>query len=171
MSLTEILDFVRTSEVNLVEITGGEPLLQENVYPLMAALIEDGRTVLLETNGSIDLAQVPEQVVTIMDVKCPGSGMAPKIHLANLKKLGSKDELKFVLSSREDYLWAVDFLSANKLLAAGLAEKKGPTLLFSAVTGDLAPADLAAWILADRLPVRIQLQLHTLLWPAQKRGV
>ncbi len=171
MALAEVLAFVQASPVPLVEITGGEPLLQENVYPLLAALIKDDRLVLLETNGSMDLARVPAPVVIIMDIKCPGSGMAEKNLLANLARLTSKDELKFVLRGREDYLWAVDLLKENMLCPPSPAAKEVPKILFSAVAPDLAPADLASWLLADQLPIRLQLQLHTQIWPGQYRGV
>ncbi len=171
MAIAEVVEFIKGSAIRLVEITGGEPLLQENVYALMEALIADDRLVLLETNGSIDLAMVPDPVVTIMDIKCPGSGMAEMNHLANLERLSSKDELKFVLRSRKDYLWALDFLQKNRLCPANAQDSHKPQILFSAVTSDLAPAELASWILADHLPIRLQLQLHTLLWPGQNRGV
>ncbi len=173
MTIAEIVDFVQESPVGLVEITGGEPLLQENVHALMEALIADGRTVLLETNGSIGLDKVPDAVVIIMDIKCPGSGMADMNHPANLERLNNKDELKFVLRSQQDYLWAVEFLQKNKLCpaASATATRKHPRILFSAVTDDLDPAELASWILADHLPIQLQLQLHTLLWPGQNRGV
>nr|MDA3785562.1 radical SAM protein [Deltaproteobacteria bacterium] len=138
MALAEVIAFVQASPVPLVEITGGEPLLQENVYPLMAALIKDERLVLLETNGSMDLTRVPAPVVIIMDIKCPGSGMAEKNHLANLARLTSKDELKFVLRSREDYLWAVDLLKENMLGPTSPSGSEGPMILFSAVEADLA---------------------------------
>ncbi len=170
MAIAEVLDFVAQSPVRLVEITGGEPLLQENVYELMDELIDDDRIVLLETNGSIDLAKVPDGVVKIMDVKCPDSGMADRNHLANLGKLTGQDELKFVLRSHDDYLWAVDFLQKN-IFAAKNQERPRPQIHFSPVANDLAPADLASWLLADNLPIRLQLQLHTLLWPGQNRGV
>ncbi|MBU0679975.1 MAG: radical SAM protein [Proteobacteria bacterium] len=171
MSLAEIVSFVRKSPVHLVEITGGEPLLQKNVYTLMETLLADDRTVLLETNGSIDLAKVPDAVVKIMDIKCPGSGMAEMNRLANLQQLTSNDELKFVLRSKEDYIWAVDFLREHKLCLPHSSDRQTPKIIFSAVTRDLDPADLAAWLLADGLPIRLQLQLHTLLWPDKTRGV
>ncbi len=170
MSVQGVLDFVKESPTRLVEITGGEPLLQEQVYPLMDALLADGRTVLLETNGSIDLENVPDDVVKVMDIKCPGSGMDDMNHLANLKQLKSTDEVKFVLRSRDDYLWAVDCLKQHLSLIFD-SLKKGPKVLFSPVTNDLSPADLAAWILEDNLPLRLQIQLHTVLWPAKSRGV
>jgi len=146
-----------------VEITGGEPLLQGNVYPLMNGLLEQGRTVLLETNGSLSLARVPAEVICVMDVKCPGSGMADHFDPANLGRLTPRDEIKFVLSNRADYEWARDFLRQSQPPFGGLIH-------FSPVIATLPPADLAAWIIADRLPIRLQLQLHTLLWPDRRRG-
>jgi len=148
----------------LVEITGGEPLLQEGAYALMAHLLTTGRTVLLETNGSVTLDRVPAGVVTIMDVKCPGSTMADRFDPDNLNRLRPGDELKFVLASRADYEWAADFVRRHKLIG------RHP-IHFSPVTAELPPADLAQWLLADGLAVQLQLQLHTLLWPGQKRGV
>ncbi|HSR35917.1 MAG TPA: radical SAM protein [Desulfurivibrionaceae bacterium] len=148
----------------LVEITGGEPLLQEGVYGLMETLLANSRTVLLETNGSVALDRVPEGVVTIMDVKCPGSTMADRFDPANLDRLRPTDELKFVLASRADYEWAAGFVQGHGLVG------RHP-IHFSPVVAELPPADLAQWLLADGLAVRLQLQLHTLLWPGQKRGV
>jgi 7-carboxy-7-deazaguanine synthase len=147
----------------LVEITGGEPLLQEGIYPLMDSLLAAGRTVLLETNGSLSIEQVPREVVKIVDLKCPDSGMAEKMHLANLTLLAPHDEIKFVVSSRSDYDWARAMIAEHRL-----AEKA--KLILSPVIGRLAPALLAQWLLADALPARLQLQLHTLLWPEKKRG-
>jgi len=148
----------------LIELTGGEPLLQEEVYPLMAALLAAGRTVLLETNGSLSLARVPREVVKIIDLKCPDSGMAEKMALGNLDQLEPHDEIKFVVSSRPDYNWAKGMMAQHRL-----AEKA--RVILSPVIGRLAPALLAEWLLADALPARLQLQLHTLLWPGLKRGV
>lgn len=147
----------------LIEITGGEPLLQKGIYPLMAALLAAGRTVLLETNGSLSLKQVPPEVVKIVDLKCPDSGMAEKMDIANLALLTPRDEIKFVLSSRTDYDWAKVMISKYRL-----AEKA--KLILSPVTGCLKPGLLAQWLLEDALPARLQLQLHTLLWPGLKRG-
>lgn len=148
----------------LIEITGGEPLLQEAVYPLMDSLLAAGRTVLLETNGSLNIARVPREVVKILDLKCPDSGMAEKMDLANLDLLAPHDEIKFVVSSRPDYDWAKEMIREHRL-----AEKA--KLILSPVIGSLAPALLAEWLMADALPARLQLQLHTLLWPDMKRGV
>lgn len=160
---SEIMAFVAQYPGFPVEITGGEPLLQENVYLLMDELLASGRRVLLETNGSIDLAKVPTGVVRIMDVKCPGSTMHKHLLTDNFGLLGSGDELKFVLCSRADYDWAVELIKANKL-------NKALIIHFSPVAGKLEPAHLAEWILNDRLPVRLQLQLHKFLWPDIIRG-
>jgi len=147
----------------LVEITGGEPLLQEGVYPLFSELLAAGRKVLLETNGSLSMAQVPREVVKIVDMKCPGSGMHEKMDLANFALLEPNDEVKFVVCSREDFLWAAELVDRHDLA-------RRTTVTFSPVTSRLEPATLAAWILADRLPVRLRLQLHTILWPDRARG-
>ena len=148
----------------LIEITGGEPLLQEGVYPLMEGLLATDRTVLLETNGSLNIARVPQAVVKIIDLKCPDSGMAEKMDLANLTLLAPHDEIKFVVSSRADYDWARAMIAEHRL-----SEKA--KLILSPVIGRLQPALLAQWLMADGLPARLQLQLHTLLWPGMKRGV
>ncbi|HCC54896.1 MAG TPA: radical SAM protein [Desulfobulbaceae bacterium] len=148
----------------IIEITGGEPLLQEGVYPLMEALMAAGRTVLLETNGSIGLERVPQKVVKIVDLKCPDSGMHEKMHLANLALLTPHDEIKFVLSSAADYDWAKAMMAEHHL-----AERA--KVILAPVIGRLQPALLAQWLLADALPARLQLQLHTLLWPGMKRGI
>ncbi len=163
MSLAEILDFVAGYPDYPVEVTGGEPLIQEEVYELLGGLLGAGRRVLLETNGSLPLDRVPAGVVKIIDIKCPDSGMAAHCDLDNLLLLCPEDELKFVLSSRVDYDWAKDFLREHRL--------GHPRVIhFSAVSEDLAPGTLADWILADRLPVRLQLQLHKVLWPGTSRG-
>ena len=161
--LSAILAFAAQYPGCPVEITGGEPLLQENVYLLMTELLAADRRVLLETNGSISLAKVPAGVVKIMDVKCPGSGMAGHLLPDNLELLGSGDELKFVLCSRADYEWAVSLINKTAL-------SKAVIIHFSPVAGKLEPARLAEWILNDRLPVRLQLQLHKFLWPGVVRG-
>lgn len=147
----------------LVEITGGEPLLQEGVYPLLDKLLQNGRTVLLETNGTLNLERVPAKVIKIMDVKCPDSGMHEQIDFMNFAYLAPADEIKFVISSRQDYDFAKEILFSHNL--------SGKTKLsFSPVTDRLAPHHLARWIMDDRLAVRLQLQLHTILWPEKKRG-
>lgn len=147
----------------IVEITGGEPLLQQGVYPLMDELLAAGRTVLLETNGSQSLAAVPDKVIKIMDVKCPGSNMHEQMDFDNFALLSQKDEIKFVISSREDYDWAVKILNDYSLQDIA-------TVTFSPVVSELPPPDLAEWILQDHLPVRLRLQLHTILWPGKTKG-
>jgi 7-carboxy-7-deazaguanine synthase len=168
MDLQQILDFVDSYSVRLVQITGGEPLLQEAVYPLMQNLVERQRVVLLETNGSLSLAHVPAGVIKIMDVKCPGSNMADKLHLANIALLARHDEVKFVLSSEADYEWARTFIQTH--FSDNTGEQQHTAILFSPVQPQLQPADLAEWLLRDQLPVRLQLQLHTQLWPNETRG-
>lgn len=147
----------------IVEITGGEPLLQENVYPLMEGLLAAGRTVLLETNGSVDISRVPEKVIKIVDMKCPESGMAEKMDLENLNRLAKHDEVKFVVSSEADYSWAKQLIEEYQLTQKA-------TVLFSPIIGKVKSADLAQWLLTDQLQARIQLQLHTFLWPDETRG-
>ena len=147
----------------MVEITGGEPLLQEGVYPLFDHLLAAGRTVLLETNGSLSLKNVPAEVVKIMDMKCPGSSMHDKMDLTNFGFIDLKDEIKFVISSREDYNWAKELVSTYDLSAR-------TTVTFSPVTTRLSPPELAGWLLDDCLQVRLRLQLHTILWPDRTRG-
>ncbi len=155
----------------LIQITGGEPLLQENVYPLMEKLLQTEKTVLLETNGSVDLRSVPLGVVRIMDLKCPGSGMAEKTNFDNLDLLRSSDELKFVITSRLDYEWARDIVRTRYHRSIRGRETDNPSILFSPAAGCLQPARLAGWILEDRLQVRLQVQLHKILWPGKEKGV
>lgn len=162
-SISEILVQVEKYPGVLVEITGGEPLLQEGVYPLMTKLLTAGRTVLLETNGSLSLANVPEEVVKIVDMKCPGSSMHEAMNFENFAFMDQKDETKFVLSSREDYTWAAGLVNEYDL-------HDKTTVTFSPVTSRLEPARLAGWILDDRLPVRLRFQLHTIIWPDKIKG-
>jgi 7-carboxy-7-deazaguanine synthase len=149
----------------LVELTGGEPLLQPDVYQLMRRLLDEEHQVLLETGGHLSLAGVPDGVVRIMDVKCPGSGEAGKTDWTNLDRLRPGDEIKFVVADRTDYEYAKEVIGRH-----GLAAREGH-LLLSPVHDVLAPADLAAWVLADRLPVRLQLQMHKYIWGPSTRGV
>jgi len=164
MSVEEIIREVERYRCPLVELTGGEPLLQPEAIPLMGELLRRGQSVLLETGGSLSLEGVPEGVVRIVDVKCPGSGEAQRNHWANLTLLDGRDELKFVLADREDYVWA-----ARQVRDRGLATRCA--VLFSPVHARLNPADLARWVLEDGLPVRVQIQLHKILWPGVERGV
>lgn len=155
--LDEVLAEVDSYACPLVEVTGGEPLLQEGVYPLMAGLLERGKTVLIETGGHRSTARVPEQVVTILDVKCPGSGEADRMDWGNLDRLRPHDEVKFVVSDRADYEYARDVVAGRQLAGRAAA------IHFSPVHGVLDPHLLSEWVLADALPVRVHLQLHKLL--------
>jgi len=170
MSLDEIHAWLEQYPGVMVEITGGEPLLQPAVLPLMEQLLGRGRQVLLETGGSLSIKGVPDRVGVIMDLKCPGSGMEHGNEPDNLDLLrtragrGSRDEIKFVLSSIEDFNWAAETVRNH-----GLTDLV--PVLFSPVTSRLNPAELAQLILKEQLPVRLQLQLHTRLWPDRQRGV
>lgn len=164
MSLDEVLAKVRTYGCRLVEVTGGEPLHQPEAFSLIAALCEESYEVLVETSGAIDIAPVDKRAHVILDVKCPGSGMLDRMHWANLALLTGKDEAKFVIQDRADYDWAADILEQY-----GLAQRC--TVLFGPAFGLLEPRLLAEWILADRLPVRFQLQLHKYVWAPDMRGV
>ena len=162
--LDAVLQDVDRYDCPLVEVTGGEPLLQEAVYPLMGALLARGKTVLLETGGHRSTERVPAEVVTILDVKCPGSGMMDRMEWTNLDRLSSKDEVKFVLKDRADYEWACMILKQYDLPARC-------AILFSPVFGELDLRQLAEWILADKLSVRFQMQLHKYIWDPSMHGV
>jgi 7-carboxy-7-deazaguanine synthase len=164
MSVAEILNLALASRCAHVEITGGEPLLQEETPRLARELLHAGKTVLVETNGSLDISLLPEGVVRIVDVKCPGSGMSEHNLPENMDRLRANDEVKFVLTDRKDFEWARAFIVRHNLIA------KCPVLL-SPACGSLAPAQLAAWILESGLNVRLQIQLHKFLWPDRDRGV
>lgn len=161
--LDAVVEEALGSGAPLVEITGGEPLLQRAVLPLMERLCDAGRTVLLETGGSLDVSGVDPRVVRIVDVKCPGSGEAARNRWENLDLLGARDEVKFVLADRADYEWAREVIRTR-------LEGKPPVVLLSPVHGALAPKDLVAWMLADRLPARLNLQIHKFVW-GDRRGV
>jgi 7-carboxy-7-deazaguanine synthase len=165
ISVDEVVETVERHDCTLVEITGGEPLLQEDVYQLMDRLLAGGRTVLLETGGHRPIDRVPAGVVKILDVKCPGSGEVEKNDWANLARLSSHDEVKFVLRDRADYEFARDVIRRCNLSARCAA------VLMSPVHDVLDPKPLAEWILADELPVRLQLQLHKYIWSPTTRGV
>jgi 7-carboxy-7-deazaguanine synthase len=165
MTVDEVVARVADLRVPLVELTGGEPLLQRESVPLMARLLDAGHEVLLETGGHISVADVPESVVRIVDVKCPGSGEASRMHWPNLDLLRRRDEVKFVLKDRADYDYARDVVTRHGLTGRVAA------VLFSPVFGVLDPQALAAWILDDRLAVRLQLQQHKYIWSPETRGV
>jgi 7-carboxy-7-deazaguanine synthase len=157
-----VVEEALASGAPLVEFTGGEPLLQRAVLGAMARICDAGRTVLLETGGSLSVAEVDPRVRRIVDVKCPGSGEAGRNLWENLPLLGTRDEVKFVLADREDYEWARTVI--RERLAGSPA-----AILLSPVHGVLPPADLVAWMLADRLPARLNLQIHKVVW-GDRRG-
>ena len=165
LDVDEVVAAVEQYRCDLVEITGGEPLLQEDVYPLMDRLLATGATVLLETGGHVSVARVPAAVVKVVDVKCPGSGECDRNAWDNLSRLTDRDQVKFVIADRVDYEFARDVVRRHTL------ETRCGTVLFSTVHDLLPPARLAEWMLADRLPVRLQIQLHKHLWGAETRGV
>lgn len=164
MTIEEVLTRVREFHCSLVEITGGEPLHQPAAFPLIEALCSEGYTVLIETSGAIDISPVDKRAHVILDLKCPGSGMRERMHWDNLTLLIEKDEVKFVIKDRADYEWARSILKEYNL-------NQRCTVLFGPVFGELEPRQLAEWILADRLPVRFQLQLHKYVWDPHLRGV
>jgi len=164
-SLETVLQKVKAWPGQLVEVTGGEPLLQPEVSSLCRQLLQNNKRVLLETNGSLDIGKLPPDVIRIVDLKCPDSGMSDSIYWPNLEQLKPGDEIKFVLSSSRDYQWA------SRLIREQQLERKAQILL-SAAQGRLNPARLAEWILKDGLTqVRLQLQLHKYIWPDKNAGV
>jgi 7-carboxy-7-deazaguanine synthase len=164
-TLPQITSAVLSFDCPLVEVTGGEPLLQKNVLPLMTALANAGKTVLLETSGAHDISAVDVRVHRIMDLKTPGSGECERNLWANIAHLTPHDEVKFVIGSREDYEWSRQKLREHDLPVRCHA------VLFSPIFGRIEPCEIVDWILADALKVRFQLQLHKFIWPPTKRGV
>lgn len=164
-SVKDVVAEVVALRTPAVEVTGGEPLLQPGVYPLMEQLLEAGLTVLLETSGAIDVRLVPAAVHKIVDLKAPSSGECARNDYRVLESMHAHDELKFVLGSREDYEWARAQVRERRL------DQRPFELLFSTVFDRLAPKDLVEWIVEDRLPVRFQLQQHKYVWPPDARGV
>ncbi len=164
MAIDAVVEAVRRFDCDLVEITGGEPLLQPEAVPLMRALLDDGFEVLVETGGHVPIDAVPDGVRRIVDVKCPGSGESDRNHWDNLERLRPGDEVKFVLADEVDYRYAADVVRRLSL-------DRRATVLFGPVAGRLDAGELAGWILRDRLPVRFQIQVHKVLWPDLVRGV
>lgn len=162
--LDEIVAEVARYGCSLVEITGGEPLIQRETNELMRRLVAAGHEVLLETSGAWSVEEVPEGVRIIMDLKTPGSGMVARNRWENLRHLDEDDEIKFVICDRADFEWARGVVGEH-----GLAGRH--TVLFSPAWGEVDPSELAEWILADRLPVRMQLQIHKFIWSPTARGV
>jgi 7-carboxy-7-deazaguanine synthase len=165
VDVDDVVRRVKAYGCPVVEITGGEPLLQKDVYPLMQRLLAEGLKVLIETGGHISIADVPDGVVRIIDVKCPGSGEAHRVDWSNLDRLRPSDEVKFVLRDRADYEYARGVVATHRLV------ERTAAVLFSPVHGVLEPRLLAEWILADRLAVRLQLQAHKYIWDPATRGV
>jgi len=164
MMLETILDRVHSYGCPLVEVTGGEPLHQPGALVLLQKLCDAGHQVMIETSGALDISAIDPRVSIIMDVKCPGSGMTDRMRWANIEQLSHKDEAKFVLKDHADYEWAKDIVKRYSL------GERCP-VLFSPVYGSLDLQPLAEWILTDRLPVRVQMQLHKLIWDPETRGV
>ena len=164
LTVEEVLAEVARHGTPLVEITGGEPLLQKEVYPLMDRLIDTGYTVLLETGGSLEIGAVSPRVVKIMDLKCPSSGECHRNLYSNIEKLQPHDEIKFVVGNREDYLWTKEIIGKYSL--AGRF-----TLLLSTVFNQVEPRQVVEWMLKDQLPMRFQLQMHKYIWDPEARGV
>ena len=162
--LADLIEEACRHEIPLVEITGGEPLVQPGVPALAAALLLRGKTVLVETAGAFDISVLPDGAHRIMDLKCPSSGESDRNDLDNLDRLRDGDELKFVIGTREDFDWAAGIVESRCL-----AERV--PVLFSPVWGELPGEQLADWIIDARLPVRLQIQLHKVLWPGVERGI
>ena len=163
MAVDQIVEQVSQYECPLVEITGGEPLLQEDTSQLAKSLADDGLRVLVETNGTQNIDSLKEGIVRIVDIKTPGSGEADKTDWKNLDRLDRQDEVKFVLTSQADYDWTKEVIRRHRL-------DDRVTVFLSPVLRRLDPSELARWILKDRLNVRLQLQLHKILWPNQEGG-
>lgn len=157
LELSSLLARVAAFATPTVCVTGGEPLAQKNCLPLLTALCDAGYSVSLETSGALDISEVDPRVARIVDIKAPGSGESQRNLWENLAHLTPHDEIKFVLADRADYDWARDTIAEHAL-------QQRCAVLLSPVQGELAPEQLANWILADRLPVRMQVQLHKLLW-------
>ena len=165
MRREEVLDRALAMDTPLVELTGGEPLLQPASIPLLAELCDRGKTVLVETSGEADVSRVDPRVHKIMDLKAPGSRESHRNRWSNLAHIGPRDEIKFVLADRADYEWMRAVIAERALAALGCK------LLASCVFGSLDPKDLVAWMLEDRLPVRLNVQIHKVVWGAAAQGV
>jgi 7-carboxy-7-deazaguanine synthase len=163
MEIPEIMEQVRRTGCDLVEVTGGEPLLQAQTPRLLTALLEAGLTVLLETNGSLDIGLADPRCARIVDIKCPSSAMSQQNDFGNLQRLGKRDELKFVIGTRKDYEFARDILRT--------IPRETCKINFSPIFGVIEARLLARWILEDRLPVRLNMQLHKFIWGPEAKGV
>ncbi len=161
----DILSIAKQHGVPLIEVTGGEPLLQRNVHPLMTLLCDEGYEVLIETSGAHDISKIDSRVKVIMDLKCPSSGESSRNRIENISHLQKKDQLKFVMGTREDYEWLKGMIETHQL-----AQRVG-AILVSPVFGKIDLQMMAKWILEDHLPVRFQVQLHKIIWEPMTRGV
>jgi len=164
ISIPEFLKKIQDYGCPLVEITGGEPLLQEETFELVKELINRGYKVLIETNGSIGLKRLDRRAIKVMDIKCPSSGMSDKMNWGNISFLSKMDQIKFVIGSKDDYEWAKDVIKKYSLIDK-------VEVLFSPSFGRLEPKTLAEWILQDNLNIRFQLQVHKYIWESNRRGV
>ncbi|MFQ5864592.1 MAG: radical SAM protein [bacterium] len=164
MPVDKIIEKVESYGCKLVELTGGEPLLQKDIYELANRLLEKNYTVIIETSGERDVSKLDPRVIKIVDIKCPSSGESQKNRWQNLEYLTPQDEVKFVVKDQKDYKWAVDVVKKHNL-------ENRVQLVFSPVWAELELLDLAQWILQDRLKARFQVQLHKFIWSPEKRGV
>jgi 7-carboxy-7-deazaguanine synthase len=164
LSEEDIFKKVRNAGIRLVEITGGEPLIQKGIYRLIERLLDDGYTVLIETNGSINIKDVDKRAVVILDIKTPGSGMCEEMDLSNIDYIKNYDEVKFVITDRIDYEWSKDIIQRYNI-------KNKCLILMSPVYGILPAEDLARWMLEDRLEARLNLQIHKYIFGPDRRGV
>ena len=164
MEITDIMSEIKRWDCNLVEVTGGEPLFQDECIDLLNELVNSNYEVMLETGGSLSISDVPKKVVKIVDFKCPSSGMVKKNLWSIVDNLQAHDEIKFVIGNREDFDWAKDRITEYSL-------DKICTLLFSPTFGEIDPQQIVEWILAENLPVRMQLQMHKMIWSPEEKGV
>ena len=164
MEITNIVSEIKRWDCNLVEVTGGEPLFQDECIDLLNELVNSNYEVMLETGGSLSISDVPKKVVKIVDFKCPSSGMVKKNLWSIVDDLQAHDEVKFVIGNREDFDWAKDRITEYSL-------DKICTLLFSPTFGEIDPQQIVEWILAENLPVRMQLQMHKMIWSPEEKGV
>ena len=164
MEITDIMSEIKRWDCNLVEVTGGEPLFQDECIDLLNELVNSNYEVMLETGGSLSISDVPKKVVKIVDFKCPNSGMVKKNLWSIVDDLQAHDEVKFVIGNREDFDWAKDRITEYSL-------DKICTLLFSPTFGEIDPQQIVEWILAENLPVRMQLQMHKMIWSPEEKGV
>ena len=164
MEITDIMSEIKRWDCNLVEVTGGEPLFQDECIDLLNELVNSNYEVMLETGGSLSISDVPKKVIKIVDFKCPSSGMGKKNLWSIVDDLHAHDEVKFVIGNREDFDWAKDRITEYSL-------DKICTLLFSPTFGEIDPQQIVEWILADNLPVRLQMQMHKMIWSPEEKGV